>query len=209
MATKLQRTEADNGWIDPETQEVYFDNGATGCHKTFEMPERTEADEKLRRDIDLLAKHGTEPTMISGVPVANGSPCGEVALRYNSGKPSFHYILFFPRVIELLAKIFEGGEHKYDYCNWRKGGNPDKSYLDAAMRHLAKWQGKGEIFDEDYKTHHIGHAIWNLMVLFELNGHEIIESKHAFMKAMENMDEIKRLREEQDARDKSSSTTGS
>jgi len=185
----------DNGWLNPETGDCYFDNGETGSHVTFEMPEKTEADEKLRKDIEALAKHGVEPTMLSGVPVANGSPCGEVALRYNSGKPSFHYMLFFPRAIELLARIFEGGEHKYDYGNWRKGGNSDKSYLNPAMRHLLKRFGQDEVFDDEFKTNHIGHAIWNLMVMFELNDHPIFESKEAYEAAMLHMDEIKRQRE--------------
>jgi hypothetical protein len=134
------------------------------------------------------------------------NPCGEIeldptstgastAMRFNSGKPFMHYILFFPRVAELLARIFEGGEHKYDYGNWRLGKRPDKEYMDCLMRHLFKLDGKGEMFDEDFCTHHIGHAIWNLMVRFELGDDPIVSSMEDFQQAMLNMDEIKRRRE--------------
>ena len=84
------------------------------------------------------------------------------ALRYNDNKPQIGYILHYPRTIELLARVLEGGAAKYEEFNWKKGGNTDKSYIDAAMRHLTAFV-EGGTFNEDYGTHHVGHAIWNLM----------------------------------------------
>lgn len=98
----------------------------------------------------------------------------EKALRYNEGKPKLSYILHFPKTIELLAKIMEAGEIKYGKLNWKKGGNSDESYLDSAMRHIFKF-ANDDFFDEEYGTHHIGHAIWNLMAMFELNDHAIFD----------------------------------
>jgi len=126
-------------------------------------------------------------------------PPEKKALRSNSGKPLMHYILHYPRTIELIARILECGEHKYEYMNWKLGNNSDASYVDACLRHLTKWMA-GEEFDLEYKTHHIGHAIWNLMTLFELNGHEILESKEGFDAAivkLDKMKEEKRLAQEQ------------
>lgn len=109
----------------------------------------------------------------------------EKALRYNETKPKVDYILHYPRAIELIARILEIGEIKYAPLNWKKGGNTNESYLAAALRHMLKFVD-GEIFDKEYGTHHIGHAIWNLMTMFELNGHEIIDSEE-FTKAFKRL----------------------
>lgn len=98
------------------------------------------------------------------------------ALRYNTNKPQLRYILHYPRTIELVSRILEGGAAKYEEMNWKKGGNTDESYIDAAMRHLVAFVNGGT-FNEDYGTHHLGHCIWNLMTMFELNGHEIMDKK--------------------------------
>ena len=86
------------------------------------------------------------------------------ALRYNKGKPPSWYILHYPKVIELVARILEIGEAKYARLNWKKGGNPDEDYLGSCIRHLTK-AVNGEEFDKECGTSHIGHAIWNLMTM--------------------------------------------
>lgn len=111
------------------------------------------------------------------------------ALRYNSGKPQLRYILHYPKTIELLARVLEGGAAKYEEMNWKKGGNTDDSYIDAAMRHLVAFVNGGT-FNEDYGTHHLGHAIWNLMTMFELNGHEIMD-KEKFDKVIKELTDAK------------------
>lgn len=111
------------------------------------------------------------------------------ALRFNSGKPMCSYILHYPKTIELLARILEVGEVKYERLNWKKGGNTDESYLDAAVRHLLKFVD-GENFDKEYGTCHLGHAIWNLMTMFELNDHEIMDTDK-FNKALEALKDVR------------------
>jgi hypothetical protein len=90
------------------------------------------------------------------------------ALRFNEGKPSLAYILQFANPIKAIARIMEFGATKYADGNWRKGGKPDREYLDSMMRHLTDWV-HGEKYDKDSGCSHLGHAIWNLMALHELN----------------------------------------
>jgi hypothetical protein len=112
-----------------------------------------------------------------------------VALRHNTDKPMCSYILHYKRFIELISRILEVGEVKYARLNWKKGGNSDDSYLDATIRHLTKFVN-GEEFDEEYGTSHLGHAAWNLMTMFELNNHEIMD-KDKFNKALKLLKEAR------------------
>ena len=110
-----------------------------------------------------------------------------VALRFNQGKPKCGYILHYPKVAEVIARILEVGEVKYEPFNWKKGGNSDFSYLNATMRHLFKFVN-GDEFDEEFGTSHLGHAIWNLMTMFELNDHECMD-KDKFNSALAELKE--------------------
>ncbi len=120
------------------------------------------------------------------------NPCGEIALRFNKGKPKVSYMLHYPKVAEVIGRILEVGEVKYEPLNWKKGGNTDESYLDAAIRHLFKFVN-GEPFDNEYGTHHLGHAIWNLMTMFELNIHEVMDVDK-FNEAIKKLKEVKDAR---------------
>ena len=126
----------------------------------------------------------------NGVKRAHKDCIDSTALRYNDNKPQTSYILHYPKVIELLARILEVGEVKYEKFNWKKGGNTDQSYIDAALRHMLKFINKDDPFDEEYGTHHLGHAIWNLMTLIELNGHEIMDEEK-FTKALKELKDDK------------------
>lgn len=195
-------------WIDTEGTRYYM-NGIRGeganpplgimINQPPYVPPESSTLEEIRvaigKQLDNLAKDPNKqqnPCKEIKLDPSNTASC--TAMRFNSGKPFMHYILFFPRVAELLARIFEGGEHKYDYGNWRKGKRPDKEYMDCHMRHLFKLDGQGEMFDEDFCTHHIGHAIWNLMVRFELGNDPIVSSMEDFNAAMLILDEIKKAR---------------
>jgi hypothetical protein len=90
------------------------------------------------------------------------------AKRFNEGKPSLAYILQFVNPMKAIARIMEFGAAKYADGNWRKGGKPDREYLDSMMRHLTYWL-HGEVYDDDSGCSHLGHAIWNLLALHELN----------------------------------------
>ena len=74
----------------------------------------------------------------------------------HSGKGRFDLI---PACVEMrLAKHYEKGAIKYGECNWQKG-IPAHSYIDSALRHLAKYRDGWT--DED----HLIAAIWNLFCL--------------------------------------------
>lgn len=91
------------------------------------------------------------------------------AKRYNAGKPKLGYFArSFHKALEAIARVKEFGANKYEEDNWRLGNKPDSEYLDSMARHLDLFQ-KGEQYDEDSGCHHLGHAIWNLCALLELN----------------------------------------
>jgi hypothetical protein len=92
----------------------------------------------------------------------------EKAARYSDGKPQLSYILHFPTSVTCLGRIMEYGAKKYAPMNWKKGGKPDQEYLDSCLRHLYIWM-RGQQYDEESGCNHIGHAIWNLMALLDLN----------------------------------------
>ena len=93
----------------------------------------------------------------------------KVAARFNTGKPMLSYFRrSFSWALEAVARVKEFGANKYDDDNWRHGGKPDAEYLDSMDRHLNAFLN-GEDYDEDSGCHHIGHAIWNLCALMELN----------------------------------------
>lgn len=99
------------------------------------------------------------------------------ALRFNEGKSKLAYMLEFATPMDALARIMEFGACKYHDGNWRQGGKPDREYLDSMMRHLIQWK-QGEVFDQDSGCSHIGHAIWNLCAMLELNcPDEVIDEK--------------------------------
>lgn len=107
------------------------------------------------------------------------------ALRFNEGKPALSYILQFVNPMKAIARIMEFGATKYEDGNWRKGGKPDKEYLDSMMRHLTSWL-EGEVHDTDSGCSHLGHAIWNLLALHELNHPDEIMDKKVFNKQCEH-----------------------
>ena len=91
------------------------------------------------------------------------------ALRYNGDKPKLGYFSrSFHKAQEAVARVMEFGANKYADGNWKKGGKPNDEYLDSMARHLDKYL-QGEHYDEDSACHHLGHAIWNLAALLELN----------------------------------------
>lgn len=91
------------------------------------------------------------------------------ALRFNEGKPKLGYFArSFPWMQECVARVKEFGANKYEDGNWRLGAKPDEEYLDSLARHMAYFLG-GEFYDDDSGCAHLGHAVWNLCALAELN----------------------------------------
>jgi hypothetical protein len=112
------------------------------------------------------------------------------AFRYNKRKPKLGYILYLKKAVTLICRIFEGGEHKYNKLNWRLGGRDTDEYIDSAMRHLIAFRN-GEDLDPEFGTHHVGHAVWNLMVWLEFTDVSLWDEKH-FWKQMKKFDKIKK-----------------
>jgi len=86
------------------------------------------------------------------------------------------FILDFPKALLGFARVKEIGAIKYDFDNWKKGGKPDREYLDAALRHMTEFKS-GEEFADDTGCHHLAHAAWNLFALIELNVDEVYDPK--------------------------------
>lgn len=86
----------------------------------------------------------------------------------NNGKPELSYLLHFPTAVEGFSRVKMLGAVKYEYDNWKKGGKPDREYLDACLRHLTAFVS-GELYAEDSGCSHLSHAAWNLFALLELN----------------------------------------
>ena len=58
------------------------------------------------------------------------------------------------------------GALKYGAWNWREAGARASIYVDAAMRHLEKWNN-GEEFDRDSGVHHLGHVLACINILID------------------------------------------
>lgn len=118
------------------------------------------------------------------------------ALRFNTGKPKLSYFRrSFRKALECVARVKEFGAAKYNDGNWRLGGKPDEEYLDSMDRHLDLWLN-GEVYDQDSGCHHLGHAIWNLCALLELNyGNDPAIDEELFRERVAHWLEQKALRE--------------
>lgn len=89
--------------------------------------------------------------------------------RFNEGKPRLSFFIrSFRWVNHAIARVKEFGAIKYEEDNWKLGGRPDTEYWDSFFRHLDYYMF-GEEYDKDSGCHHIGHMIWNLSALMELN----------------------------------------
>lgn len=77
------------------------------------------------------------------------------------------YDLLPPYAIHRLAQVYEKGAKKYSPKNWALG-MPFHLFVDSALRHT--FQFLDGATDED----HLGHAIFNLLALIELQ-HKIDE----------------------------------
>jgi len=64
-----------------------------------------------------------------------------------------------------IAKVFTYGTMKYDDNNWRKGMKWGRIY-GALERHAEKWI-QGEQLDIESGLHHLAHAAWQCIVLYE------------------------------------------
>lgn len=75
------------------------------------------------------------------------------------------YDLLPPTALHEVVMIYTYGAQKYDPNNWWKG-MPWSEVIGPLERHIAKWK-RGELFDEESGLHHLAHAIWNCITLYE------------------------------------------
>ncbi len=66
-----------------------------------------------------------------------------------------------------IAMAFKDGATKYGKANWRIEGVSAQVYIDACMRHLAKWYDEQEEEAPDSGVHHLGHAAACLCILID------------------------------------------
>ena len=80
---------------------------------------------------------------------------------------------YFPRVLDLLANLSQGGAEKYDWDGWASVEDGVIRYRNAEWRHRQAI-AKGEDIDEDisryapFPVRHEVSRIWNLMAALEL-----------------------------------------
>lgn len=93
----------------------------------------------------------------------------EDGIKHDTGKPPLSWV---PRSLkESVAQVLEFGATKYGRDNWRKGMEWSR-ILDAALRHMEKWNS-GEDLDHETGLSHLAHAATNLAFLIEYQQEEL------------------------------------
>lgn len=100
--------------------------------------------------------------------------------KFDGGK--LRYDLMPTLAFENVVKVLTYGTIKYDDENWKLVPNGRKRYLAAAMRHIQEYR-KGEMFDDETKTHHLSNAVTDLLFIIEkdLQGWEDVDEKGSDM----------------------------
>jgi hypothetical protein len=65
----------------------------------------------------------------------------------------------------LSLALFDGAQ-KYGKWNWRAAGIDSSVYIDAALRHIEKWNS-GENVDADSQLCHLAHAMATLAIIID------------------------------------------
>lgn len=86
------------------------------------------------------------------------------AARFNTGK--VRHDLIPPTALEEIAKVYTYGTEKYSDNNWWKAFNWRKDTFGCITRHINKWL-RGEKRDDESGLHHLAHAAWNCIALYE------------------------------------------
>jgi len=79
------------------------------------------------------------------------------------GRKPEAYSCIPPGPLAELARVFGYGASKYSLHNWAKG-YPYSWSIDALQRHIEAWRS-GENKDPESGLHHLGHAMFHLLVL--------------------------------------------
>jgi len=95
-------------------------------------------------------------------------------LKFDSGKIDFSLLPL--EVLEPLIKVFEHGESKYGFENWRKdfGTAYRRRFIAAMLRHTKDAQRFPlAINEKDGGVYHLAQVAWNALILLH---HEIEKS---------------------------------
>lgn len=87
-----------------------------------------------------------------------------LGMRFNSGKTK--YSLVPESWTRVLAEILTTGAIKYEPHNWEKG-LVWSEILDSLERHKHAWL-RGETYDPETSSHHLGHVAWNALALMTM-----------------------------------------
>lgn len=82
---------------------------------------------------------------------------GDMAKRYNSGKPRLAFNDLGRAINEAEARVWEMGARKYDPGNWLEG-RPVMDAADSLRRHLDAFLA-GEDNDPETGESHVGHIV--------------------------------------------------
>lgn len=91
----------------------------------------------------------------------------EKPYRKDSGKPRTDLLPF--RALLGLAEVYRFGAAKYGDRNWEQYADEMNwgEMLAPALRHVFKWAAGAET-DEESGLHHLLHAAWNMLALYEM-----------------------------------------
>ena len=85
----------------------------------------------------------------------------KTSVKHDTGKASWHLMPF--DALQPILSVLAYGRDKYGARNWEMGMDWNRLF-DAAIRHLAAWQG-GENKDRESGFSHLAHAACNILFL--------------------------------------------
>ena len=71
-----------------------------------------------------------------------------------------------PTAMAQISLALLDGALKYGFWNWRAAGIDSSVYIDAALRHIEKWNS-GENIDQDSDLPHLAHALATLCIIVD------------------------------------------
>ena len=95
-----------------------------------------------------------------------GVPLPDQSVKRDAGKPKMSHLLEIPHGLESVVEVFEHGAERYGARTWDRV-EPQR-YKDAAMRHIMAMGPDLDAVDPESGLRHRQHALWNLLILEEL-----------------------------------------
>lgn len=83
---------------------------------------------------------------------------------FGAAKPNLSYVP--PTALLMVGQVMANGASKYGPMNWRDAPVTNRTYIDAAFRHMLKYLD-GQDFDEESHLHELAHAAASLMIVLD------------------------------------------